>query len=540
MSERGQVEKTLRMIRIRQAVRRACDATGLGSRLISLLILALLLACLAFGVVIAAGLSTSSVMATALVSFTLAAGAGLFLLGTAPDDELAKAAESLESELQRIEAEPPPTPVPPPVPAVPAPVKPKIPPPAPAPSRATQPAPAVQFAPPPVQPAPKPAKATPAPSAPSVDLRTVVVDIIGYDPLARCAEHPQQSKEATLMLGGFSDFWVAGGSEFQEEMLLVIDGVTPEMNGRGNPNYWMMAKLIQEEVRPAGWENVTYFGNPVAIGTRPIRVAVNGKTIGFLKQNEGLAHRKKMDARGLTGQTVEVPVRIYPPAAWSRVPGYGALVYLPNVYCSYMDPPKPEKPRKPRSSPDPKADLSDYAGKVVPLWSPSDMADWVSGQRSSGLNDELKRHVLGCALYQEALRSIAGKLKPVRYPESSIRIFTVGSNVPLDTKPDIFMTVAELYIDAQPPANRDQIENNGGYVIEVGKNPVRVTIDGETVGFFEAAAGRYHRKKLRECGIAGAIAQVPAEINNFVIRGRDGTEVPTLVVMAYLPKVYKA
>jgi hypothetical protein len=168
------------------------------------------------------------------------------------------------------------------------------------------------------------------------------------------------------------------------------------------------------------------------------------------------------------------------------------------------------------------------------------MADWVSGQRSSGLNDELKRHVLGCALYQEALRSIAGKLKPVRYPESSIRIFTVGSNVPLDTKPDIFMTVAELYIDAQPPANRDQIENNGGYVIEVGKNPVRVTIDGETVGFFEAAAGRYHRKKLRECGIAGAIAQVPAEINNFVIRGRDGTEVPTLVVMAYLPKVYKA
>jgi hypothetical protein len=332
MSERGQVEKTLRMIRIRQAVRRACDATGLGSRLISLLILALLLACLAFGVVIAAGLSTSSVMATALVSFTLAAGAGLFLLGTAPDDELAKAAESLESELQRIEAEPPPTPVPLPVPAVPAPVKPKIPPPAPAPSRATQPAPAVQFAPPPVQPAPKPANATPAPSAPSVDLRTVVVDIIGYDPLARCAEHPQQSKEATLMLGGFNDSWVAGGGEFQEEMRLVIDGVTPEMNDRGNPNYWVTARLIQEEVRPAGWENVTFFGKPIAIGTRPVRVTVNGKTIGFLNEKEAKKHRTKMSVCDIDKVTVEVPVRIYPPAAWMQDPGYGAFACLPANY----------------------------------------------------------------------------------------------------------------------------------------------------------------------------------------------------------------
>jgi hypothetical protein len=102
------------------------------------------------------------------------------------------------------------------------------------------------------------------------------------------------------------------------------------------------------------------------------------------------------------------------------------------------------------------------------------------------------------------------------------------------------MTVAELHIDDQPPANRDQIRLNRKHVIEVGNKPIRVTIDGETVGFFEAAEGQYHRKKLRECGIAGAIAQVPAEINNFVIRGRDGTEVPTLVVMAYLPKVYKA
>ena len=533
MSERGQVEKTLRMIRIRQAVRRACDATGLGSRLISLLIIALLLACLAFGVVIAAGLSTSSVMATALVSFTLAAGAGLFLLGTAPDDELAKAAESLESELQRIDAEPPPPPAP--VPAAPAPVKPKIPPPAPAPSRATQPAPAVQFSPPPVQPAPKPAKATPAPSAPSVDMRTVVVDIVGYDPLARCAEHPQQSKEVTLM-DDFDSSWVAGGGEFQEEMRLVIDGVTPEMNDRGNPNYWVTARLIQEEVRPAGWENVTYFGNPVAIGTRPIRVVVNGKTIGFLKQNEGLAHRKKMDARGLTGQTVEVPVRIYPPAAWSRVPGHGAFVYLPNVYCSYMDPPKPEKPR---AKPVPMEDISDYAGKVVPLWSASDMAEWLSGQRSCILNDELTRYVRGSDLYQDALNAIAGKLKPVRYPESSIRIFTVSSNVPLDTKPDIFMTVAELHIDAQPPANRDQIRMYRR-VIEVGKKPVRVTIDGETVGFFESAEGRYHRKKLQDCGLGGAIAQVPAEIRDSYINGPDGTKIPTLEVQVHLPKVYKA
>jgi hypothetical protein len=539
MSDRGKVEKTLRMIRIRQAVRRACDATGLGSRLIPLLIFALVVAGLMFGVAIAAGLSTFSVMATALVSFTVAAAAGLFLVGTATDEGLAKAAESLESELRRIEAEPPPPPVqvmPPPV----APAPPAASGPAPAPPAPKRPAPA-----PPPAPAAAPAKPAPVPQAParapsppavaSVDQRNVVADIVGYDPLARCAEHPKQSKEVTLM-DDFDSSWVAGGGEFQEEMRLLTDGLKPEINDSGHPGYWMMAKLIQEEVRPAGWESVTFFGSPVAIGTRPIRVVVKGKTIGFLKQSEGLAHRKKMDARGLTGQTVELPVRIYPPADWMKDPGYGAFVYLPKVYCAYMDPPEPEKPR---AKPVPLEDISDYAGKVVPLWSASDMAEWLSGQRSCILNDALTRYVRGSDLYQDALNAIAGRLKPVRYPESSIRIFTVSSNVPLDTTPDIFMTVAELHIDAQPPANRDQIRMYR-HVIEVGKKPVRVTIDGETVGFFESAEGRYHRKKLQDCGLGGAIAQVPAEIRDSYINGPDGTKIPTLEVRVNLPKVYKA
>jgi hypothetical protein len=540
MSDRGKVEKTLRMIRIRQAVRRACDAMGLGSRLIPMLILALVVAGLMFGVAIAAGLSTSSVMGTPLVSFLVVAGAGLFLVGTATDEGLTKAAESLESELRRIEAEPPPPPVPPveapraasgPAPAPPAPKRPT-----PAPS----PAPAAASAKP--SPVPQaPARAPSPPAVASVDQRNVVADILGYDPLARCAEHPQQSKEVTLM-DDFDSSWVAGGGEFQEEMRLLTDGLKPEINDSGHPGYWMMAKLIQEEVRPAGWESVTFFGSPVAIGTRPIRVVVKGKTIGFLKQSEGLAHRKKMDARGLTGQTVELPVRIYPPADWMKDPGYGAFVYLPNVYCAYMDPPEPEKPRKPRSKPDPKADLSDSAGKVVPLWSPSDMALWVSGQRSSALNDELTRYVRGCDLYQGSIRSIAGRLKPVRYHSPAKRYEFDGRTVeiPSFTGHEQLMTVAELHIDDQPPANRDQIRLNRKHVIEVGNKPIRVTIDGETVGFFEAAEGQYHRKKLRECGIGGAIAQVPAEIRNTVIYDLDGTEIPILSVQVHLPKVYKA
>jgi hypothetical protein len=239
MSDRGKVEKTLRMIRIRQAVRRACDAMGLGSRLIPMLILALVVAGLMFGVAIAAGLSTSSVMGTPLVSFLVVAGAGLFLVGTATDEGLTKAAESLESELRRIEAEPPPPPVPPveapraasgPAPAPPAPKRPT-----PAPS----PAPAAASAKP--SPVPQaPARAPSPPAVASVDQRNVVADILGYDPLARCAEHPQQSKEVTLM-DDFDSSWVAGGGEFQEEMRLLTDGLKPEINDWPIARRWMPA-----------------------------------------------------------------------------------------------------------------------------------------------------------------------------------------------------------------------------------------------------------------------------------------------------------
>lgn len=525
---REKAAKNLRMIRVRQALRRACDAAGLGSRLIPVLIAALVLAGLAFGAAIAAGLSTSSVMVTALVTFALVAGAGLFLLGTASDEALAKGADALEAELQRIDAEPPPAPAP----AAPAPVKPKVPAPAPAPSRATQPAPAVQVAPPP---APKPAKAPPAPSAPSVDPRTVVIDLFGYDPLKASVEQKTHTRDA-FFVDGFDQSWVVGGGEYQNEMRDLTAGLAPEKNDDGRPGFWMTARLVQEEVRPAGWDRVTFFGSPVAIGTRPVRVVVNGKTIGFLSQKDARAHRKKMDELGHSGFTIEVPVRIYPPAEWMREPGYGAFVYLPDPYAPSNE---PEEPAKPRAKPVPLEDLSDSAGKVVPLWSAADMAEWVSGQRSSILNDELTRYVRGSDLYQDALNAIAGKLKPVRYhsPAKSYPIDGRTITVPAFTGHEQLITVAELYIDDQPPANRDQIRRYR-HVIDVGKKPVRVTIGGETVGFFESAEGRYHRKKLQDCGLGGAIAQVPAKIIKTYLTDSDGNQIPTLEVQVHLPKVY--